>query len=152
MFCCAWHFLSASGHFLCSPLTQTGGTSQALCTPMMKTPTVSGFERFLCTPITKRAGAPQALCTPMVKSPRVSGLERSAHEACGASQALCSPRMKTPTVSGCAPPRTKTGGRLRRCAPPMRETRRALTSKRTNLSPFPKGCHEKESERKRKRM
>ena len=42
---------------LCAPPAHENcGSSQALCTPMMKLPTVSGSEHFLCIPLTKSAG------------------------------------------------------------------------------------------------
>ena len=113
------------------------GTSQALCTPMMKSPRVSGFERSAH----ENCGASQAVCSPMMKiagslrlvrpSSRklwgVSGCLHphheiayslrlwarsvlSSHQNCGKSQARCTPMMKiADSLRLCAPPHTKIG-------------------------------------------
>ena len=47
----------ANAQALCPPAHHANcGTSPAFCTPMMKLPTVSGFEHVWCTPLTKIAG------------------------------------------------------------------------------------------------
>ena len=130
------------------------GASQALCTPIMKSPRVSGFER--CTH--ENCGASQAVCSPMMKiadslrlcqpqfTKSVGRLRLFAphrevayslrlwarsvlatRQNCGTSQALCSPMMKiADSLRLCAPPFTKIGGRLRLLAPPMMKIANSL--------------------------
>ena len=105
---------------------QNWGTSQALCTPMMKLPTGSGSEHFLRTPLTKAGGRLRLCAPPMMKianvkianSLRLRALfVHSIHENCGASQAFCTPMMKLADMLRlCAP--SHEVWRLRLCAPP----------------------------------
>ena len=66
------------------------GTSQAVCTPIIKSPTVSGSGHFLCSAVTKIGGRLR----------------------------LCAPPDENRFLRLCAPFRTEIGGRLRLFAPP----------------------------------
>ena len=72
------------------------GTSQAFCTGMMKSPSVSGCLHFLCAPIPQTAGRLRLFALFLMKLPTVSG---SLHFLCA--------------------PVPKIAGRLRLFAPPM---------------------------------
>ena len=117
---------------------QNCGTSQALCTRMVK---IADTLRLCAPPLRENCGTSKARCTPMVKivdslrlcaplSRSLRGVSGSArphhkitdslglwalsvhsiHQNCGASQALRTPMMKI-------------ADRLRLCAPPSRKAR-----------------------------
>ena len=115
------------------------GTSQALCSPMMK----FADSLRLCAPPSRKLGdvsgsahphdencrQPQALCAPHDENCRqAQALSTPPHENWGTSQAACTPIVKSPTVSGsghfrCSP-LNKSAGRLRRSSTPMMKSPR----------------------------
>ena len=100
---------------------QNWGTSQALCTPMMKT---ADSLRLCAPPLHENCGASQAACTPYHKvadSLRLWALSvLSTHPNWGDVSGSLHPRDGNcrPSQALCTRPSTKTAGRLRLCAAP----------------------------------
>ena len=94
------------------PPHENCGTSRALCTPMVKLPTVSGSGHFLCTRLAKIGGRLRLCAPPASQKLRdVSGslhphgevadslrlcafFVHSIHQNSGTSQARCTPMVK----------------------------------------------------------
>ena len=104
------------------------GASQAVCTPIIKSPTVSGSGHFLCSPFTKSAGRLRLLHRHDENCRQSQALSALPHENWGTSQALCTPHdehcrpsqaLSTPPhgnwgdVSGCLHPHHKLADSLR---------------------------------------